>query len=191
MLPLEVVPDPPQAERLPAVEFRKPLPGPTRYTVVDSPLGELTLFGDGEALAGVRAPAKDGSSRTVPEGWVADPSAFIEVARQLTAYFAGELREFALPLAPSGTEWQIRVWQGLTTIPYGRTASYGELAHELGRPTASRAVGTANGRNPLSIIVPCHRIIGSDGTLTGYSGGLDRKKFLLALEARTHHSSTH
>lgn len=182
MLPLDI--EAPQVERLPVVEFRTPLPGPTRYAVMDSPLGELTLFGDGEALAGVKTPAKNGTPRAIPEGWIADASAFSEVTRQLAAYFAGELREFTLPLAPSGTEWQARVWQGLTTIPYGRTASYGDLARELGQPTASRAVGTANGRNPISIIVPCHRVIGANGALTGYSGGLHRKEFLLALETR-------
>lgn len=186
---MDLVSEPSQVERLSTAAFRKPFPGPTRYTVVDSPLGELTLFGDGEALSGVKTPATDGSPRTVPEGWIADASPFIEVARQLTAYFAGDLREFTLPLAPFGTEWQTRVWQGLTAIPYGRTASYRDLAHELGRPTASRAVGMANSRNPISIIVPCHRVIGANGALTGYAGGLDRKKFLLALEARVRQSS--
>ncbi|QRN81808.1 MAG: methylated-DNA--[protein]-cysteine S-methyltransferase [Nocardiopsis sp. BM-2018] len=147
-----------------------------------SPLGELTLYGDGEALGGVLTPPKEGVSRAVPENWVADAKPFTEVERQLTAYFAGELKEFDLPLAPAGTAWQLRVWRALTTIPYGETAGYGQLAEELGRPTASRAVGMANGRNPISIIVPCHRVIGANGSLTGYAGGLERKQYLLGLE---------
>lgn len=163
-----------------AVTFRTPLPGPTRHTTMDSPLGELTLYGDGEALGGLLTPPKEG--RTVPSDWVRDEAAFTEVRKQLTAYFEGRLRHFDLPLAPAGTPWQLRVWQALTTIPYGETASYGELAQELGRPTASRAVGMANGRNPISVIVPCHRVIGANGSLTGYAGGLERKEFLLALE---------
>jgi methylated-DNA-[protein]-cysteine S-methyltransferase len=151
---------------------------------MESPMGELTLFGDGEALSGVLTPAADGKTRVVPQDWVADRKPFTEVERQLKAYFAGELREFALPLAPAGTEWQLRVWAALTTIPFGETASYGQLAQEVGRPTASRAVGMANGRNPISIIVPCHRVIGANGSLTGYAGGLERKEFLLGLEKR-------
>lgn len=182
MLALDVEPKAPL--RVATVEFRTPVPGPTRYTTVESPLGELTLFGDGEALSGVLTPAKDGKTRVVPQGWVADPKPFTEAERQLEAYFAGELREFALPLAPAGTEWQLRVWAALTTIPFGETASYGQLAEEVGRPTASRAVGMANGRNPISIIVPCHRVIGANGSLTGYAGGLERKEFLLGLERR-------
>ncbi|PDP87483.1 cysteine methyltransferase [Glycomyces fuscus] len=182
MLALDVEPKAPP--RVATVEFRTPVPGPTRYTTMESPLGELTLFGDGEALSGVLTPAKDGRTRTVPQGWVADRKPFTEAERQLEAYFAGELREFALPLAPAGTEWQLRVWAALTTIPFGETASYGQLAEEVGRPTASRAVGMANGRNPISIIVPCHRVIGANGSLTGYAGGLERKEFLLGLERR-------
>ncbi|MFD6953744.1 cysteine methyltransferase [Nocardiopsis sp. TSRI0078] len=182
MLPLDVEPRAPR--RRTTVEFRTPLPGPTRYTTMDSPVGELVLFGDGEALSGVLTRSRDGRSRGLPEDWVSDPAPFGEAVRQLEAYFAGELREFDLPLAPAGTEWQLRVWAALTTIPHGETASYGELAAELGRPTASRAVGMANGRNPISIIVPCHRVIGANGSLTGYAGGLDRKQFLLGLERR-------
>ncbi len=177
-LPLEQAAPP----RKSAVRFREPLPGPTHYTTMPSPVGELTLYGDGEALGGLLTPHKDGASRTVPERWVAGARPFAEAERQLTAYFAGELKEFDLPLAPAGTAWQLRVWRALTTIPYGETAGYGQLAEELGKPTASRAVGTANGRNPISIIVPCHRVIGANGSLTGYAGGLERKEFLLALE---------
>ncbi|WP_285732580.1 methylated-DNA--[protein]-cysteine S-methyltransferase [Nocardiopsis sp. ATB16-24] len=182
MLPLDVVPVTPQ--RRATVEFRAPLPGPTRYTTMPSPVGELTLFGDGEALSGLLTPAKEGRPRTVPENWLSDPAPFAEAVRQLEGYFAGELREFDLLLAPVGTEWQLKVWAALTTIPFGETASYGQLAEELGRPTASRAVGMANGRNPVSIVIPCHRVIGADGSLTGYAGGLERKEFLLGLEKR-------
>lgn len=182
MLPLGVEPEVPR--RVEMAEFRAPLPGPTRYTSMDSPVGELTLFGDGEALGGVLTAAKDDRTRAVPEGWVPDPAAFTEAVRQLDAYFAGGLRGFDLPLAPAGTDWQLRVWAALTGIPFGETTSYGQLAEELGRPTASRAVGTANGRNPISIIVPCHRVIGANGSLTGYAGGLSRKEFLLSLETR-------
>ncbi|MBR8745331.1 methylated-DNA--[protein]-cysteine S-methyltransferase [Nocardiopsis sp. MG754419] len=181
-LPAPVEPIPPTRET--AVRFREPMPGPIRYTTMDSPLGELLLFGDGEALGGVSTPPKDGAPHHVPEGWLAERTPFTEVERQLSAYFAGELRGFDLPLAPSGTVWQLRVWRALTTIPYGETAGYGELAEELGKPTASRAVGSANGRNPISVIVPCHRVIGANGSLTGYAGGLSRKEFLLTLEGR-------
>ncbi|MEV2276467.1 methylated-DNA--[protein]-cysteine S-methyltransferase [Nocardiopsis sp. NPDC049922] len=177
-LPLDVeVPRPEAPPRLLRQEFREAT-GPTRYATMDSPIGELTLFGDAESLSGVWT-----STKTIPENWDRDQPAFTEAIDQLEAYFAGELREFDLPLAPAGTEWQLKVWAALTTIPYGETASYGQLAEELGRPTASRAVGMANGRNPISIIVPCHRVIGADGSLTGYAGGLERKKFLLALES--------
>ncbi|SIO84292.1 methylated-DNA--[protein]-cysteine S-methyltransferase [Nocardiopsis sp. JB363] len=179
-LPAAVEPTAPP--RVTSVRFREPMPGAIRYTTMDSPLGELLLFGDGEALAGVSTPPKDGSPHRVAERWVADRAPFAEVRRQLAAYFAGELREFDLPLAPAGTPWQLRVWRALTTIPYGETAGYGELAEELGRPTASRALGAANGRNPISVIVPCHRVIGANGSLTGYAGGLERKKKLLNLE---------
>lgn len=185
-LPLELprTPEPAAPPRVSAVRFREPIPGPLHYTTMDSPLGELLLFGDGEALSGVSTSPKDGAPHRIPEGWVADAKPFVEVERQLGAYFAGKLREFDLPLAPAGTAWQLRVWRALTTIPYGKTAGYGELAQELGKPTASRAVGTANGRNPISVIVPCHRIIGANGALTGYSGGLERKRKLLNLEGR-------
>jgi methylated-DNA-[protein]-cysteine S-methyltransferase len=182
VLPLDLPREPAAPPRETAVRFREPLPGPTYYTTMSSPLGELTLYGDGEALGGVLTPPKEGVSRAVPENWVTDAKPFREVERQLTAYFAGELREFDLPLAPAGTAWQLRVWRALTTIPYGETAGYGQLAEELGRPTASRAVGMANGRNPISIIVPCHRVIGANGSLTGYAGGLERKQYLLGLE---------
>ncbi len=165
-----------------AMEFVRPLDGPPRHTVIGSPVGELLLVGDGEALSGLFMLP---DAKYVPEiaaDWVRDDSAFDDVTRQLDEYFAGERREFDLRLAPRGTDFQRRVWRELTTIPYGRTTSYGAMADALGSPTASRAVGAANGRNPISIIVPCHRVIASTGALTGYAGGLDKKRRLLALE---------
>ena len=117
------------------------------------------------------------------EGWRRARRPFRDVIIQLDAYFAGRLRRFELPLAPEGTPFQREVWSALTTIPYGETVSYGELARRVGRPAASRAVGAANGRNPIPIIIPCHRVIGADGTLTGFGGGLPIKRRLLQLEA--------
>jgi methylated-DNA-[protein]-cysteine S-methyltransferase len=114
-----------------------------------------------------------------------DPEPFDAVVAQLRAYFDGTLTAFDLPLAPRGTPFQQAVWSALREIPYGRTVSYGEIADRIGRPTAARAVGMANGRNPIGIIVPCHRVVGSSGDLTGYGGGLDRKRHLLAFEAST------
>lgn len=164
------------------MEFVRPLDGPPRHTVIGSPVGELLLVGDGEALSGLFMLP---DAKYVPEigaDWVRDDDAFDAVTRQLDEYFAGGRREFDLRLAPRGTDFQRRVWRELTTIPYGRTTSYGAMADALGSPTASRAVGAANGRNPISIIVPCHRVIASTGALTGYAGGLDKKQHLLALE---------
>lgn len=164
---------------------------PTRYARVGSPIGELLLRGDGEALCGLhmvgRAPDAPRSAHTHAKpdliGLAHDPGAFTAARDQLEAYFAGERTAFDLPLAPHGTPWQLEVWAALREIPYGQTASYGEIARALGRPPgASRAVGAANGRNPIAVIVPCHRVIGADGTLVGFGGGLDRKRALLALE---------
>lgn len=153
------------------------------YTVVDSPVGPLTLVAVNGTLAGLymndQRHRPDGSTFGAP-----DAELFTDAARQLDEYFAGERTEFDLPLALSGTEFQQRVWAGLRDIPYGETVSYGWLAQHIGQPTASRAVGLANGKNPVGIIVPCHRVIGSTGSLTGYGGGLDRKRFLLAFEQR-------
>jgi methylated-DNA-[protein]-cysteine S-methyltransferase len=118
--------------------------------------------------------------------WQRDPEIFRDACAQLTAYFAGDLREFDLPLEAPGSDFQRRVWRELRQIPFGRSISYGELARRIGQPAASRAVGRANGQNPISIIVPCHRVIGADGTLTGYGGGLDRKRWLLDHEAGQH-----
>ncbi len=153
----------------------------TAFTVVGSPVGPLTLAGNGEALTTVWF---DGARPAVASGAAQeDPGPFRAAAEQLDAYFAGELHEFDLTLAPTGTAFQVSVWRGLLEIPYGETRSYGQLATRLGSPGASRAVGLANGRNPVAIIVPCHRVIGADGTLTGYAGGMDRKRLLLDLEA--------
>ena len=149
-----------------------------RYTVVDTPIGPLLATGDDDAITGLwfdREPAA-GWQRDDDRGVLAD------LRDQLDAYFAGDLREFDLPLEPAGTPWQRAVWDALQEVPYGTTLSYGELAARLGRPTASRAVGAANGRNPISVIVPCHRLIGSSGALTGYAGGLERKAWLLQHE---------
>lgn len=158
------------------------------YSVVDTPVGELTLVGtaagagtEGSALAAiyfadhVRRP----DALTFGER---DDDAFAAARGQLAEYFAGQRTCFDLVLAPRGNEFQRKVWQVLTTIPYGQTRSYGQLAAQLGDPGLARAVGAANGRNPLSIVVPCHRVVGHDGSLTGYAGGLARKAFLLQLE---------
>ncbi len=143
--------------------------GKLRLAADDAGLRELRFAGGLEA-AGVDARRHDG------------PAPLTEAIRQLRAYFAAELRTFDLPLAPQGTPFQLRVWQQLREIPWGETISYGELATRIGNPKASRAVGLANGANPIAIIVPCHRVIGSNGKLTGYGGGLKIKEFLLALE---------
>jgi methylated-DNA-[protein]-cysteine S-methyltransferase len=154
------------------------------YHVMPSPIGDLTLVSNGRALTGVYMSDCRGSINLEP-GWRRDEAELDPVARQLAAYFAGELREFDIPLAPEGTAFQKRVWMELCRIPFGETISYGHLARRIGQPTASRAVGLANGRNPIAIIVPCHRVIGADGSLTGYGGGLDRKKWLLVHEELT------
>lgn len=151
------------------------------HTVVDSPVGPLTLVAAGGALVGLYMTEQ--RHRPAEEAFGApDPGPFTEAAAQLRDYFAGERTGFDLPLAPEGTPFQRVVWDALLEIPYGETVSYGQLADRIGRPTASRAVGMANGRNPIGIIVPCHRVVGASGGLTGYGGGLDRKQRLLALE---------
>ena len=151
------------------------------FTRIDSPIGRLTLTGDGEALTGLYMEIHRGGPGPVPAAR-RDDDAFGGVCEQLAAYFAGERRAFDVPLAPTGSPWQLRVWDALREIPYGETVSYGEVARRVGVPHASRAVGTANGANPISIIVPCHRVIGANGKLTGYGGGMERKRFLLDLE---------
>jgi methylated-DNA-[protein]-cysteine S-methyltransferase len=147
------------------------------YDTIDSPVGELLMVGDGDALTGLHM---DGAPRA---GRRRDPGAFSEAGDQLRAYFAGDLREFDLPLAPRGTAFQQQVWAALREIPYGQTISYAELATAVGRPAAARAVGGANGRNPIAVVIPCHRVIGAAGALTGYGGGVGRKRLLLDLEA--------
>jgi methylated-DNA-[protein]-cysteine S-methyltransferase len=154
------------------------------YTTIDSPVGELLLAGDGVNLsrlsflgAGARRPPSPSPT------WQHDPEPFTPVREQLEQYFAGARRVFDVGLDLQGTDWERRVWDALRRIPYGETRSYGDIARELGSVRASRAVGLANGRNPVAIVVPCHRVIGADGRLTGFGGGLDRKRSLLGLEA--------
>lgn len=146
-----------------------------------SPLGTLTLESDGEALTRIRLPEEDYEIDETVER-VRKPSLFKNAATQLKEYFAGARPAFDLPLNPAGTEFQKKVWNELVKIPHGETISYTELAERVGRPGSHRAVGAANGRNPLPIVVPCHRVIGKDGKLTGYAGGLDAKQKLLELE---------
>jgi methylated-DNA-[protein]-cysteine S-methyltransferase len=156
------------------------------HTVIDSAVGPLTIVAEDGAVACLymdlqRHRPDDGELGELdPRGREVEP--FKSAADQLDAYFAGELTTFDLPLAPRGSEFQQRVWAALLEIPYGRTESYGELAERIGSPGAARAVGLANGKNPIGIVIPCHRIVGSDGSLTGYGGGIDRKRQLLDLE---------
>ena len=150
------------------------------HVVVDSPIGPLTLVERNGALAGVYV--EDHRARPTDEAAAEPTGVLAEAARQLEEYFAGERTTFDVPLDLGGTDFQRRVWACLQQIPYGETATYGELARELGSPGAARAVGLANGRNPVSILVPCHRVVGSSGKLVGYAGGLNRKQLLLELE---------
>jgi methylated-DNA-[protein]-cysteine S-methyltransferase len=148
---------------------------------MESPTGRLLLAGDDAGLHYVLF--EDGREPATPHpNWRASDTPLGETIRQLRAWFGGELREFDLPLAPEGPAFHQRVWRELGNIPYGETISYGELARRIGSPNASRAVGRANGANPIPIVIPCHRVIGSNGKLTGYGGGLPRKEFLLGLE---------
>jgi len=157
--------------------------GLTSYTIMKSPIGPLMLAGDERGLRLVhfmtgrrpKSPQRD---------WTEDKTPFKEVVRQLEAYFDGKLKDFELPLILDGTSFQLLVWNNLRKIPYGETISYGQLAKRIGSPDAARAVGLANGSNPIPIIIPCHRVIGSNGDLTGFGGGLPLKKKLLALESR-------
>jgi methylated-DNA-[protein]-cysteine S-methyltransferase len=150
------------------------------YRVVSSPLGDLVVSGDGERVTGLAF--ADSRKADAVELSQRDDTAFADLAEQLRAYFAGELTRFTVNLAPHGTEFQQRVWTALQQIPFGATTTYGTLAAELGDPRAMRAVGLANGRNPIAIVIPCHRVIGADGSLTGYGGGMHRKQWLLAHE---------
>lgn len=144
---------------------------------IDSPLGTLQLVGTDDALTALHLPGQP-----APPGVERETHVLARAAAQLAEYFAGVRTAFDLPLAASGTPFQLRVWQVLVTIPFGATSSYGDIASAIGQPTASRAVGAANGRNPLAIIVPCHRVIGASGALTGYAGGMAAKQWLLAHE---------
>jgi methylated-DNA-[protein]-cysteine S-methyltransferase len=154
----------------------------TTKTTMDSPIGELTVTAVGGKLTGVHMNEQRHIPK-IPVTYERDDAGLAHVVDQLDAYFAGELTDFELPMSMHGTEFQRRVWASLCEIPYGETISYGELARWVGNPKASRAVGLANGRNPVAIIVPCHRVIGTNGSLTGYGGGLERKVWLLEHEA--------
>ena len=151
------------------------------YRVVDSPIGPLVLAGHGETVERLEYPGRRGGWNP-PDGWRQSPRALQKAAGQLKEYFAGQRRDFELDLAPKGTAFQRRVWTALRTIPYGATWSYARLADAIGQSTASRAVGAANGRNPIPIFIPCHRVIGADGSLTGFAWGTEIKARLLDLE---------
>jgi methylated-DNA-[protein]-cysteine S-methyltransferase len=159
------------------------MPAHRLYTTMESPVGELLLSGDGRALSGLGM-YSGGTRPRIPEGWRRDDVVFADALAQLDEYFAGTRTQFELALAPQGTPFQRRVWDLLLEIPFGTTTSYGALARTLGDPLLARAVGLANGRNPIGIVVPCHRVIGADGSLTGYGGGLPNKRWLLDHEAR-------
>lgn len=156
------------------------------FTEIESPVGPLLLVGDDEALSGLYM-HEQRHRPPVPTDCERNERVFREARKQLEAYFAGKLQRFELALAGEGSAFQRRVWRALQSIPFGRTESYGELARRIGNPRASRAVGLANGRNPIGIIVPCHRVVGANGSLTGYGGGLTRKQWLLEHERRHAH----
>ena len=161
-----------------------------RYmTTIESPVGPLALMSDGTSLTAVLFD-DERETRRRKEAIVTDEAAtpFPQARRELAEYFAGKRTTFEVPLAPEGTAFQRKVWSALLRVPYGATATYGDIARQIGAPKAVRAVGAANGRNPIAIVVPCHRVIGANGTLTGYGGGLDRKRVLLDLE--TAHATT-
>jgi methylated-DNA-[protein]-cysteine S-methyltransferase len=152
-----------------------------QYTTIDSPLGKLLLLGDDQALQGLYM--QDGRKPTaIGEGWQRSARPFATVTEQLREYFDGRRVTFDVPLLMHGTPFEQRVWRALREIPYGETVSYGEIARRIGQPAGARAVGLANGRNPIAVVVPCHRVVGANGTLTGYGGGLERKRILLELE---------
>ena len=153
------------------------------FSELDSPVGTLLLRGDGQALTGLYM-HEQRHRPELPAGVERNDSAFRQVREQLKAYFAGKLQEFELTLAGEGSDFQRKVWRALCKIPFGETESYGSLAKRIGNANASRAVGLANGKNPIGIIVPCHRVVGANGSLTGYGGGLERKQWLLEHERR-------
>jgi len=151
------------------------------YCYLKTPVGDLLIAGEEDVLCFIGFP--EGSMRLEPElDWIFSDKPFANAREQLTAYFAGERKTFNLPLRPNGTDFQLQVLDELQKIPYGTTVSYGDIANRIGRPKAVRAVGAANGRNPLPIIIPCHRVIGASGDLTGFGGGIPTKKALLRLE---------
>jgi methylated-DNA-[protein]-cysteine S-methyltransferase len=152
------------------------------YTTVESPIGELLLLGDESSLHGLYM-QEGRKPRKVASHWLRAAAPFEGVQSQLEEYFAGERSEFDVDLTMQGNPFEQRVWSALREIPYGETTSYGEIAKRIGSPTAARAVGLANGRNPVAVIMPCHRVIGADGGLTGYGGGIERKRLLLELES--------
>lgn len=163
----------------------------THYAITESPIGELLVLGDDEKVHGLLMNG-DGEFDQRKLNLTQDQKAFADTINQLGEYFAGERDEFDLPLEPEGTEFQRAVWKALAEIPYGETRSYGQIAAVVGRPKAARAVGMANNRNPIAVIVPCHRVIGAGGALVGYAGGLERKTWLLdhEREARSANSSS-
>ena len=155
------------------------------YTHIPTPVGRLLLTATEHGLSGIHM-EKDGKApENVPLDWVRDDARFAAISERLNEYFSGKRTDFDVPLDVKGTRFQESVWSALSRIPYGATISYAELARRVGNPKAVRAVGQANNRNPISIIVPCHRVVGADGSLTGYGGGIERKKYLLDLEARS------
>ena len=151
------------------------------YCYMDSPIGNLFLAGDQEGLKYINFPKEKKPVDPQP-GWLEMPAFFTSAVAELKEYFAGKRQEFSIETRPEGTDFQLSVWRELQKVPYGKTVSYGELAEMVGNPKASRAVGAANGANPIPIVIPCHRVIGASGGLTGFGGGLDVKQFLLELE---------
>lgn len=154
-----------------------------QYTWIEkTPVGRILVAADEDGVKYVQFREDDSAAELIQEDWVRDDKALKSVVQQLQAYFAGKLSQFDVPLAPEGTAFQKKVWKALCKVKFGATASYGDIAKSIGNPAACRAVGLANGRNPIAIIIPCHRIIGTNGKLVGYGGGLGRKKTLLSLE---------
>jgi methylated-DNA-[protein]-cysteine S-methyltransferase len=167
---------------IPAESYRMNVPNETVwYDYLSTPIGQLLLAADAKGLREVWFETGK-HKKEPPSTWKRNTAKVAFAAKQLNEYFAGERQQFELPLHPIGTPFQVNVWHALANIPYGATISYGELARRIGQPQAMRAVGAANGRNPIPIVLPCHRVIGADGSLTGFGGGLPTKRFLLALE---------
>ena len=158
------------------------------YSLLKTPIGELLIAGDKNGVTLINFPTGRRKQQPDPD-WIYDKRCFAAVENQLLEYFAGKRRQFDIPLRPTGTIFQLQVWHALCTIPYGQTTCYSAIAESIGKPTAARAVGAANGRNPLPILIPCHRVIGKNGHLTGFGGGLDIKSALLKLEIETRGSN--